>query len=207
MSNTAKLETNHVYIDVEKMKKKTSNYALAISVAAHIVMAGSVKYAYLLKPAAVPVEEQYIDLGYESFDEIPEARPVITKSEEIQDETSQVTGLNKKVDAPVDAPTTSTPTYADVPYYKIKPKYPNEAREAGVEGHVNMSIDIQEDGTVQNVKVTGGENLNFFESAAMRAVSKYKYKPFTDAAGNPIKKQNHLVKVDFLLKDDVASTN
>jgi hypothetical protein len=41
----------------------------------------------------------------------------------------------------------------------------------------------------------------------MRAVSKYKYKPFTDAAGNPIKKTNHLVKVDFILKDALSSNN
>lgn len=209
MANAAVIKPNSIHFDLEKTKKNFSKYALGISVMVHLLMVAGIKYGYLFsKTTAAPVQENYIDLGYETFDEIPQPKLIITKSEEIQDEKSEIAGLQKKVDKPVTTTTTTAaPTYSDVPYYKIKPKYPKEALEAGLEGHVNMSIDILEDGTVENVKVTGGENLNAFESAAMRAVSKYKYKPFTDAAGNPIKKTNHLVKVDFILKDALSSNN
>jgi TonB family protein len=206
MSNATQIDA---YMNDAKTKKKTGNYSLVISVATHLLVMGAVKYGYLFSlNTTAPVQESYVDLGYETFDEAPIPPPAVVKSEEIQDEKSEVVGLQKKVETPSVAPaTTATTTYADVPYYKIKPKYPKDALEAGLEGHVNMSIDILEDGSVDNVKVTGGENLNSFESAAMRAVAKYKYKPFTDAAGNPIKKTNHLVKVDFILKDELSSTN
>lgn len=185
--------------------KKIKNYSVAISVAAHLVVVGLVKYGNIFSSAAAPVaEETYIDLGYQVLNEVPEIRPVITKSEEIQDETSQVTSLQKEKSAPVTA-TSSAPTYTDVPYYKIKPKYPKDALESGVEGTVKMSIDILEDGTVENIKVTGGEKVGTFEAAATRSVAKWKYKPFIDATGKPLRKQNYLVQVDFKLKDELAT--
>jgi protein TonB len=89
----------------------------------------------------------------------------------------------------------------DVPYYKVKPKYPKEALAQGIEGHVLLEIDVLTDGSVENLKVLSGEKLNVFETEARRAVSKYKYKPFTDGTGAVIVKHNHLVKVEFKLVD------
>ncbi len=150
-------------------------------------------------------EETYIDLGYQVLNEVPVPPPVATKSEEMQDESSQVQSLQKEKSKPLTAAPSSAPTFSDVPYYKIKPKYPRDALESGLEGNVQMSIDILEDGTVENIKVTGGEKIGTFESAATRSVAKWKYKPFTDAAGIPVKKSNYLVRVDFKIKDEIAN--
>jgi len=200
-SNTANLDTFHI------SSKKISNYAIAISVAAHLLMLGAVKYGYLFESAPVAAnEESYVDLGYQVLNEVPLPPPVAAKSEEMQDDTSNVQSLQKEKSKPLtDSAPAAAPTYSDVPYYKIKPKYPKDALEAGLEGNVKMSIDILEDGTVENIKVTGGEKLGTFESAAMRSVAKWKYKPFTDAAGNPIKKTNYMVQVDFKIKDEIAT--
>lgn len=199
--STASATMDHLNID----NKKNSNLSLAISVAAHALLVVGIKYGYLFSlNTAAPVEETYIDLGYQSFDEVPEAKPVITKSEEIQDSQGEVQSLQKEKSTDTSAPS-DRPTYADVPYYKIKPKYPKDALEAGIEGNVRMTVDILEDGTVENVKVIGGEKVGTFESAAMRSVAKWKYKPFTDANGNPIKKTNYMVQVDFKIKDEIAN--
>lgn len=184
---------------------KIKSTALIISVAAHLLTLGAVKYGYLFTlnhPA--PAEETYIDLGYQTFDEVPEARPIIAKSEEIQDSQGEVQSLQKEKSEPSVAPS-DRPTYADVPYYKIKPKYPKDALEAGIEGNVRMTVDILEDGTVENIKVTGGEKVGMFEAAATRSVAKWKYKPFTDASGKPIKKESYVVQVDFKIKDELTS--
>lgn len=191
--------------DVGNTSNKIMMWAMIISVAAHLVAITAIKYSYLISFTTASVtEDHYIDLGYETFDEVPEARPVVTRSEEIQDSTGEVQSLQKEKSSESTAPS-DRPTYADVPYYKIKPKYPRDALESGLEGHVKMTIDILEDGTVDNIKVTGGEKVGVFESAAMRSVSKWKYKPFTDANGNPIKMQNYLVQVDFKIRDEIAS--
>lgn len=200
--NTAPLSFDSLDINAKKVK----SYALAISVAAHLLMVGAIKYSYLFPTAAVASnDETYVDLGYQVLNEVPVPPPVHAKSEEMQDESSEVKSLQKEKSKPLTESAPSAPTYADVPYYKIKPKYPKDALEAGVEGNVQMTIDILEDGTVENIKVTGGEKVGTFESAATRSVAKWKYKPFTDAAGNPIKKTNYMVRVDFKIKDEIAT--
>lgn len=201
-SNTANMSLDTFNIS----SKKISNYAIAISVAVHLLMLGAVKYGYLFQSTPVAAnEETYVDLGYQVLNEVPLPPPVAAKSEEMQDETSNVQSLQKEKSKPMTATAPSAPTYSDVPYYKIKPKYPKDALEAGLEGNVQMTIDILEDGTVENIKVTGGEKVGTFESAATRSVAKWKYKPFTDAAGNPIKKTNYMVRVDFKIKDEIAT--
>ena len=198
--------TNLSFNNLETSSTKTKSYAVAISVAVHLLMLAAVKYGSLFPSAPVAAnEETYIDLGYQVLNEVPVPPPVAAKSEEMQDEKSEVQSLQKEKSKPLTAAPTSATTYSDVPYYKIKPKYPKDALEAGLEGNVKMTIDILEDGTVENIKVTGGEKLSTFESAAMRSVTKWKYKPFTDTAGNPIKKSNYMVQVDFKIKDEIAS--
>lgn len=202
-SNTANMSLDTFHIS----SKKISNYAIAISVAVHLLVLGAVKYGYLFQSAPVAAnEETYVDLGYQVLNEVPLPPPVAAKSEEMQDESSNVQSLQKEKSKPLtNAAPSAAPTYSDVPYYKIKPKYPKDALEAGIEGHVMMTIDVLEDGAVENIKVTGGEKVGTFESAATRSVAKWKYKPFTDAAGNPIKKIGHIVRVDFKIKDEIAT--
>lgn len=193
----------------------------AISIIAHLVVFGLIKTVHF-NTSAPPVEESYIDLGYQQFEEVPEvvsaptpvvknepvieekADPVRAPSQEMQDQSSDVSGLQKEVSQPTTKVSTNTNT-TTVPYYKIKPKYPRDALESNIEGHVEMKIDILEDGTVENIHVTGGEKTSVFETAATRAVAKWKYQAPVDESGKPIRKKDYLVRVDFKIKDEIQT--
>lgn len=87
------------------------------------------------------------------------------------------------------------------PYFKIKPNYPRAARDAGVEGWVQLKVDVNEKGEVENAHVIAGVERGYFENEALRAVEKWKYRPFLDASGKPVRKQNQVVRVEFKLMD------
>jgi periplasmic protein TonB len=202
---------------------KNNSISIGLSIGLHVLAVVALKYTDFQPSAPPEVKETYVDLGYQEFEEPPQivqdikqvevkpdieepikADPTPVAAQEMQDQSSDVGGLQKE--APKEAPKTTVVSNAnvtDVPYYKVKPKYPKEALAQGLEGHVLLQIDILQDGSVENLKVLSGEKLNVFESEARRAVSKYKYKPFTDDTGNLIVKQNHLVKVEFKLVDAV----
>src|SRR5690606_28276673 len=122
------------------------------------------------------MEEEYIDLAYETFDEppIPEEKvqrvrnssaptqPVDVKAppdnspKELHDENSEVAGTQKaKEESNIGS--TSNGQASSTPYYKIRPKYPKAALLSGVEGWVLMEIDINENGEVENIRVLDGE--------------------------------------------------
>ena len=87
------------------------------------------------------------------------------------------------------------------PYFRIKPKYPRVARDAGVEGWVSIRLDVNERGEVENAHVVGGVERGLFQDEALHAVEKWKYKPFLDANGKAIRKPNQQVRVEFKLVD------
>lgn len=154
---------------------------------------------------SLPVEE-YVDMSYETFDAPPEkALPKIieTRSEELQDEKSEVAGTQEKKEETSHTGTqvqnTPQPT---TPYYKIKPKYPKAALISGTEGWVMLEIDVNEKGEVENVRVVDGEQKNMFQTEARRAVEQWKYRPFMDREGKPMRKADHQVRVDFKLTDE-----
>lgn len=202
--------------------QKRISASLGFSILAHIIVIILIKNLNLTSaPVVKTLPESYVDLGYEQFEEPPQivdtkvpdiketpdvvpdkSDPTPTVAQEMQDQSSDIVGTQKEV-APTPAPTpVVNKNVTDVPYYKVKPKYPKDALASGLEGFVMMQVDIKEDGSVENVKVTGGDKLTLFESEARRAVVKWKYKPFTDDSGHPIKKEQHLVRVDFKLVDE-----
>lgn len=204
--------------EIFKDKKVLSS---VLSVLIHVMFLILIKQAYTSVVVESPAVENYVDLGYQQFDDTPEIvnserqqvknepivqdkiEPVASTAHEMQDQASDVSGLQKEV-KPTVASATNVNT-STVPYYKIKPKYPQEALESNIEGYVLMKIDISEDGSVENVKVTGGEKVSLFETAAMRAVAKWKYKSFLDEQGNPTKKTDYMVRVDFKIKDEAIN--
>jgi protein TonB len=124
---------------------------------------------------------------------------------ELQDEKSDITGTSQaSVIKPSQAGSEGQGDATATPFYKIKPKYPRPALVAGEEGWVTMKIDVNEKGEVENVRIVGGEKRNLFESEARRAVEQWKYRPFLDGSGKPIRKADHQVRVDFKLSE--AST-
>lgn len=135
----------------------------------------------------------------------PEAEPVVqpkteSVAREIQDEKSDVVGTTQASVAKPSAVGSENGGDADAtPFYKIKPKYPKPALIAGTEGWVLMKIDVNEKGEVENVRVVGGEKRNLFGDEARRAVEQWKYRPFLDRDGKPLRKADHQVRVDFRL--------
>ncbi len=171
-------------------------------------------------PSVLPVDK-IIDMTYESFDrppepaqEIrhvakvvapetpPETKPVLDNSpKEIQDEHSDIAGTQAAAKPVATQASDGTGTAATTPFYKIKPKYPKAALQAGTEGWVLMKLDINEKGEVENIRVVDGEQRNLFQSEAKRAVEQWKYRPFTDQSGKVFRKLDHQVRVEFKLQD------
>ena len=58
---------------------------------------------------------------------------------------------------------------------QVKPKYPKEAKESGLEGKVSLRCLVKSDGTVDRVEIISGEEP--FVEAAKVAVRKWKYQP------------------------------
>jgi protein TonB len=63
-----------------------------------------------------------------------------------------------------------------VPIKKVKPKYPDKAYVAGVEGKITMRCQVRKDGTVRNARVIKGLGHGLDE-AALAAVKKWKFSP------------------------------
>ena len=59
---------------------------------------------------------------------------------------------------------------------EVKVPYPEEARKAGIEGTVTLSITIDIEGTVVSAKILGGPGYGLNE-AARDAIRKFKFKP------------------------------
>jgi len=64
-----------------------------------------------------------------------------------------------------------------LPKFRIEPEYPMKARQEGIEGFVKLMIDITDKGTVTNVRIIESEPRRYFETAAKRAVLRWKYDP------------------------------
>jgi TonB family protein len=199
---------------------ETLSGTFILSILAHVCLYGFVVGILGLNFAKTEIAEDYMDLGYETFDEppvpaekplkvmrMPEPQAVVdTKAipdnlpKEIQDEQSDIAGTQEaKKESNIGSENDGTAS--STPYYKIKPKYPRAALVAGTEGWVLMTVDINEAGEVENVRVVDGEQRNMFQSEARRAVSLWKYRPFVDKEGRPVRKTDHQVRVEFKLAD------
>ena len=86
-----------------------------------------------------------------------------------------------------------------IPLVRVNPQYPARAMQRGIEGWVQLSFTITAAGTVKDVRVEQAEPPNFFEQAAINAVSKYKYKPRL-VDGQPVETPNVRVILAFNLQ-------
>ena len=58
---------------------------------------------------------------------------------------------------------------------QVRPKYPKEAKQSGIEGKVSLRCIIGTDGSVREIEVISGEEP--FAQAAKAAVAQWKYEP------------------------------
>jgi protein TonB len=205
---------------------KSASGSMVLAFLAHAALYGGVllfmSLSFSKHEEPAPVAEE---IAYETFDAPPApaevAKPVArtqepetpeqadekpdTSPKELQDDKGVVAGQQAAAKPVATTGAVGTGDALATPYYKIKPKYPRAALVSGVEGWVAFKIDVNIKGEVENVRVVGGEQKSMFQDEARRALEKWKYKPFLDTSGNPIKKTDHQVKIDFKLVDAVSS--
>ena len=85
-----------------------------------------------------------------------------------------------------------------LPIEQVKPNMPREAALKGIEGFITFTFDIDEEGLVENIKVTGAENRSVFEAEARRAVRKFRYKS-RKLNGRPVRVVGHSFTIVFTL--------
>lgn len=68
---------------------------------------------------------------------------------------------------------------AQMPLVRVQPKYPQREASRGVEGYVVVSLTVAADGSVpvDSIQVAESEPKGAFDRAAIKAASKFKYKP------------------------------
>lgn len=71
------------------------------------------------------------------------------------------------------------------PLVQIPPFYPHKAKMLGHEGMVKLEYTVTEKGLVKDIIIVDAKNRNLFGQAAMRAVSKWKYRPLI-VDGKPV---------------------
>jgi len=208
---------------LKKLSPRTLPGAVLVAAAIHGVLYGIVMIVLgsgLLKNSDAPMIDA--EVGYEILDAPPSptekvARVVHQKvvepeqpkvktdasARELQDEKSDVTGTSQaSAVKPAQVGSEGQGDANATPFYKIKPKYPRPALVAGEEGWIMMKIDVNEKGEVENVRIVGGEKRNLFQDEARRAVEQWKYRPFLNQDGTPIRKADHQVRVDFKLTEN-----
>ncbi len=59
----------------------------------------------------------------------------------------------------------------------VEPDYPRAARDAGIEGWVDLEFTVRTDGSVDAVRVLDAEPAATFEAAAVAAISRWRFEP------------------------------
>jgi protein TonB len=75
-----------------------------------------------------------------------------------------------------------------IPLVRIPPKYPRVAARRGIEGVVTVSFTITKEGTVKDPVVVKATPEKVFDSEALKAILKWKFKPKLEQ-GQPVERQ------------------
>jgi len=85
-----------------------------------------------------------------------------------------------------------------IPLVRVEPTYPIRAAERGIEGWVIVEFTISPRGTVVDPRVLASEPSTIFNSAALRAVKKWRYNPKL-VDGRPVARKGIKQKLTFQL--------
>ena len=89
--------------------------------------------------------------------------------------------------------TNSNGPIGEAPVSRVQPNYPVIALNREVEGRVVLSITILPDGSVTDVRVVSAKPAGYFESSAVSAVQRWRYRP------SNLTRTNVIVYVDYVL--------
>lgn len=87
-----------------------------------------------------------------------------------------------------------------LPIVKVQPVYPRRALSRGVEGYVIVEFTVTKNGTTKDLFVVESKPSGMFDRAALKAASKFKYKPRV-VDGQPIEVPGVQNKISFKLED------
>ena len=86
------------------------------------------------------------------------------------------------------------------PIFRIQPVYPRRAALRNIEGFVILQFDITPIGNTDNITVIQASPPQIFNSNAIQALKKWKYKPKIEN-GKAVRQNNLKVQLDFSLRD------
>jgi periplasmic protein TonB len=87
-----------------------------------------------------------------------------------------------------------------IPLVRIQPQYPRQALRDGISGYVRFELVINPDGTVKSARPIASQPRGVFESAAMQAILKWKFKPKVED-GKAMESKG-VQQIDFKLEGD-----
>jgi len=79
--------------------------------------------------------------------------------------------------------------------YRVQPSYPPLARQARIQGPVELRAIISKNGTIENLSVLSGHAM--LVAAAIEAVKKWRYRPYL-LNGEPVEVETEIT-VNFIL--------
>lgn len=85
-----------------------------------------------------------------------------------------------------------------LPIVKVQPVYPRRALQRGIEGYVIVEFVVTKNGSVRDPVVIEAQPEGIFDSAAMKAALKFKYKPRV-VDGEPIEVPGVRNKISFAI--------
>lgn len=71
------------------------------------------------------------------------------------------------------------------PVRRVPPEYPSTARKKGIEGHVTLSLLVDEAGSVHDVRLVSAEPPGIFDESAKFAMSQWRFRP-AEYQGAPV---------------------
>lgn len=86
-----------------------------------------------------------------------------------------------------------------IPLVRIEPDYPPRAASRGIEGYVIVQFTITPAGTIKDPKVVEAQPEGIFDSAAIKAVSKWKYNPKIEE-GVAVERRGVQIRLAFKLE-------
>ena len=82
--------------------------------------------------------------------------------------------------------------------------YPQEAKAAGIQGHVTLSYDVDIDGRVQNVAIIESNPPDIFDESAIAYLKSWRFQP-AKFKGTPVASENRHSTIGFSLENADSS--